>query len=151
MTITFPVIPPHATYVRNAVVQELIDGDTLEVLIDNGRKSYDVERLRLAGVDTPETFGKERPAGEYVEKKVFEWLDLPDDYDIVLDSVSFKLDSWSRIICLVWSKGRLLNKWLLDEGLGWPTDKRGKLVVPRDISSLNLPADIIELVQNAQD
>ena len=54
--------PPHGVLEANAVVEHIVDGDTVDVLID-GRQ----ERVRLTGIDTPEiahdAFG-DRPAGD---------------------------------------------------------------------------------------
>ena len=79
-----PNYPPEVTYVRNASLKEVIDGDTLEVLIDDGRGSFGLERLRLAWVDTPETRGVEKVAGKYVFSQSLRWFgEAPDDWIIL--------------------------------------------------------------------
>lgn len=39
-----------------AVVRQVIDGDTIDVLVDLGLQSYAYETLRLRGIDAPERF-----------------------------------------------------------------------------------------------
>ena len=59
-------------FVRNAIVRKVVDGDTIEVDIDLGFHVRGVHRLRLAGINTPEIRGPERPFGlqskAYVEE-----------------------------------------------------------------------------------
>ncbi len=41
-------------YTYKAVVTNVVDGDTVDVRIDLGFRMYSVQRIRLAGIDTPE-------------------------------------------------------------------------------------------------
>lgn len=45
--------------------EEIVDGDTLDALLDLGFYQYAYERLRLEGIDTPEIFGVSRDSEEY--------------------------------------------------------------------------------------
>lgn len=45
-------------YEYNAKVTRVIDGDTYDVLFDLGLNVFVHERIRLAGVDTPEKYGR---------------------------------------------------------------------------------------------
>ncbi len=139
---------PKVTYVRNAKLLSVIDGDTLEVFIDDGRGCWGKERVRIAGVDTPEVRGPEKIAGLYVKKKAIEWLDFPNGDSLVLHSLKFRIDSFARIICEVWRKEKSYNQWLLNEGLAWPTDNKGK-GFSRDIERLNLPDSIKQSVRES--
>lgn len=47
------------------VCRRVVDGDTFDVLIDQGMRRYPFERLRLAGIDTPEIYGVSRDSEEY--------------------------------------------------------------------------------------
>ncbi len=59
-------------YVRRAEVLRVVDGDTIELLIDNGFHQSFTTKARLYGVDTPEKFGvkkwADKKAGEYTEE-----------------------------------------------------------------------------------
>lgn len=41
-------------YKYQAEVYNVVDGDTVDVMVDLGFKMYTKERIRLAGIDTPE-------------------------------------------------------------------------------------------------
>ena len=52
-------------YVYKCEIVKVIDGDTLDVLIDLGFNIKMKERVRLLGVDTPEVFGQNAvPSGK---------------------------------------------------------------------------------------
>lgn len=61
-------------YEYRAKVTNVVDGDTIDVLIDQGFDTFRRERLRLYGIDTPEKRGPERIEGlkvkKYVEEKI---------------------------------------------------------------------------------
>lgn len=50
-----------------AVIEWVEDGDTVRAIVDNGRRSYDFEDLRLAGVDAPDA-GKNGATAEDEER-----------------------------------------------------------------------------------
>jgi len=41
-------------YTYKAVVYNVVDGDTVDVMVDLGFKVYSKQRIRLSGIDTPE-------------------------------------------------------------------------------------------------
>lgn len=45
----------HALYTYQAEVERVIDGDTLDVKLDLGLRCYRRERIRVLGIDAPET------------------------------------------------------------------------------------------------
>jgi endonuclease YncB( thermonuclease family) len=44
----------------NCKITRVIDADTFDVFIDHGRKIYSETRIRLAGVDAAESYGRRR-------------------------------------------------------------------------------------------
>ena len=50
-------------YEYKAKVLRVVDGDTVDVLVDLGFSHFQKMRLRLFGINTPEMRGEERPAG----------------------------------------------------------------------------------------
>ena len=63
-----------------ALVTRVVDGDTLDVSIDLGFRTWVKERVRLYGIDTPETYGvkkgsEEWTAGMAAKDAVLAWLD----------------------------------------------------------------------------
>ncbi|MFD0697187.1 thermonuclease family protein [Paenibacillus sp. GCM10027628] len=96
---------------ESAKVERIVDGDTLEVTL-NGKK----EKVRLIGVDTPETkkpntpvmfYGKE--ASEYTTKRLLkQTIELEFDVE--------KQDPYKRLLAYVWIGDELFNRTLVQEG-----------------------------------
>ena len=85
-------------YTRRAIVKRIIDGDTLDVLVDCGFRRFSYERLRLNRINTPEIRGEEREDG-LVAKSFVEEL-LPVGTEIHMTSV--KEDSFGRWLAEVY-------------------------------------------------
>lgn len=66
------VRPDDPSYLYQAEVAQIVDGDTLQLFIDLGFHSFSKQRVRLAGVDTPEIRTKEgRAARNFVADQLF--------------------------------------------------------------------------------
>lgn len=63
------VISETDRYVYDAEVVRVVDGDTLDLLIDLGFRVFSKQRCRLYGIDTPETFGVKKESEEYAKGK----------------------------------------------------------------------------------
>ena len=108
-------------YTYHALVERVVDGDTLLAIIFTGFGGFVRERLRLRGINTPET---KTPEGEKA-KKFVEAL-LPAGTFLVIKS--YKTDDYGRFVVDVMYKsgaasaeeivtnGTYLNQQLLDEG-----------------------------------
>jgi micrococcal nuclease len=92
-------------------VERVVDGDTFEVNI-GGKK----EKVRLIGVDTPETkkpntpvmyYGKE--ASDYTKKRL-EHKTVTLEWDID------KRDTYQRLLAYVWINDECFNRTLVKEG-----------------------------------
>lgn len=132
---------PDDRFHRRASVLRVVDGDTLDVDIDLGWSAWLEERLRLYGVDTPECRGPEREAGRYVTDVVARLF--PRGTPIVLESVEFNQSGnirgkFGRTLGVVYrvADGLCLNQHLVDQGLGWPTDRDGRILGVRDLTRL---------------
>ncbi|MBN1985149.1 MAG: thermonuclease family protein [Prolixibacteraceae bacterium] len=61
-------------YQYKATVKRIVDGDTLDIIIDLGFKITTNQRIRLAHINTPETFNVKKDSEEYkkgIEAKIF--------------------------------------------------------------------------------
>lgn len=97
----------------------VIDGDTLDVTIDQGLHTHRTERLRLLGVNTPEVKGATRPAGLAAAGYVTSWLGaVPAGAEWPLIVRTAKSDTFGRWLATVWrsSDGACLNEALLTSG-----------------------------------
>jgi len=52
-------------YYYNAIVLRVVDGDTLDLEISLGMGIYIKERIRISGIDSPETYGVKKESEEY--------------------------------------------------------------------------------------
>ena len=108
-------------YVRK--VENVVDGDTIDVLIDLGFDILFASRVRLAGIDTPESRTKDLSekalgleAKEYLKKA------LKDAKSVVIKTE--KMDSsekYGRILGWVYVDGNTvsINDMMINDGYAW--------------------------------
>lgn len=104
---------PEPTPVFNAELVKVVDGDTIDVVLDRWHGDQSKKRLRLLGVDCPEM---RAPGGE--EAKAFALGFLTRDVANPLTVQTAKQDRWGRTLAYVWRKrdGACLNTALRDAG-----------------------------------
>jgi micrococcal nuclease len=108
-------------YVRK--VENIVDGDTVDVLIDLGFDILFQSRVRLAGIDTPESRTKdlaEKTLG--LESKEYLKKHLKDAKSVVIKTE--KMDSsekYGRILGWVYVNGdtESLNDKMINDGYAW--------------------------------
>ena len=124
-------------YVRK--VENVVDGDTIDVLIDLGFDILFASRVRLAGIDTPESRTKDLAekalgleAKEYLKKA------LKDAKSVIIKTE--KMDSsekYGRILGWVYINGDTvsLNDMMINDGYAWgyllPVPNRPRGYLPR--------------------
>ena len=108
-------------YVRK--VENVVDGDTIDVIIDLGFDILFASRVRLAGIDTPESRTSDKAekvlgleAKEYLKKA------LKDAKSVVIKTE--KMDSsekYGRILGWVYINGDTvsLNDMMINDGYAW--------------------------------
>lgn len=115
-------------YTYTAIPLRAVDGDTLDMMVDLGFSVWLKVRVRLFGVDTPETYGVKKESAEYKAGKaatrfVEAWLGLGQDSDpepVIITSHDGKeigQGKYGRWIVDVYKPdGQHLNGALLAEG-----------------------------------
>ena len=63
-------------YTYTAIVEKIIDGDTIDLRIDLGFDTWIIERARLTGIDAPETRTKDKKLEEQGELSLKKLQDL---------------------------------------------------------------------------
>jgi len=102
-------------YTYRAFVVRVLDGDTIEVVVDLGFGVRSTQVLRLRGIDCPELVSREgKEAKAFVEKL------LPPSSQILIKTT--KSDKYDRYLVDVWpnskdGKAQYLNNLLLEKGL----------------------------------
>lgn len=111
---------------REFIVVNVIDGDTFDIDISDDR--YERTRIRLLGIDAPETGGEESgvmyygpEAAEFAKKLIF-----VKSLTIYLDSPNPTRDKYGRLLAYVkLPDGRFLNEVLLAEGYAYADSRFG--------------------------
>ena len=115
--------PTQPTYTYKAYLKKIIDGDTLDVIIDLGFSIFITQRLRLKGLDTPELPTKEGIASkQFVEDRLKKAKFLiikthsHDKYDRYLVDVFYLEGDVTEVDVVHF--GKFLNQEILDYGMG---------------------------------
>jgi micrococcal nuclease len=102
-------------YLYNATVTRVVDGDTIDVIIDLGFSITFKTRMRLEGLDAMETNDKDPTVREMGLKAKKFLTDLLTGKEVTL--VSHKPDKYGRYLATIYLGGISVNLQLLKEGL----------------------------------
>jgi micrococcal nuclease len=103
-------------YIYNAKLVRVIDGDTIDAVIDLGFDVWIKKRVRLYGIDTPETRTrdlKEKQAGIAAKKRLQE---LIDDSGGKFRIQSHGIGKYGRCLGTLFIDETNINMLLLNEG-----------------------------------
>ncbi|NCO36835.1 MAG: hypothetical protein AUJ92_18175 [Armatimonadetes bacterium CG2_30_59_28] len=105
-----------------AEVLRVVDGDTIDVRVDLGFRIYREMRVRLYGLDTPETFGVKKDSAEYASgKKAAEYLsERLKGKEIILRTHKDLTEKYGRYLATVYAEGRDVNQELIEKGYARP-------------------------------
>lgn len=105
------------------LVTRVIDGDTIEILIPGDTAGWNIHRIRLAGLNTPElssrcstpsTRADERELARQAKRFVEDQITGP----LMVERIG--QDSFNRPLVEAWADGVSLNAALLSNGLALP-------------------------------
>ena len=127
------MVPPSRKSCYNFRVTEIVkvvDGDTIDVLIDLGFDLYKKERVRIAGVDTPEKRTRdleEKALGldaTYWMKKQLEDTIAGDEELIIRTELKGGTGKYGRLLgwLYVGEDNVSLNEQMITEGYAWSYD-----------------------------
>lgn len=99
--------PGKRNWIFNAKLKRVVDGDTIDVIIDTGFHNFRTERLRLLHCNAPEM---STPEGKIIKNMVVEWMSgnsnlalwNQEDPEWNLTVKTFKTDAFGRYLALVW-------------------------------------------------
>lgn len=111
-------------YNYKAEVVKIIDGDTLDVNVDLGFDIWHSIRIRLYGLDAPETRTtdvEEKSSGLKTKEFIKNWLDK-NGYSIFIKTYRGKAEKYGRVLAEVYDStcAEHLNDLLILEGLAKP-------------------------------
>lgn len=116
-------VPP-STYVANATVVRVVDGDTIDVRVDGTE-----ERVRLIGIDTPETVKPNTPVQCYGPEASEHTKELlPPGTPVYLERDVVARDDYGRLLSYVFrTDGVFVNRDLVDNGFARPLEIKPNL------------------------
>lgn len=91
---------------------EVVDGDTIKVSFSDGR----IEKVRLIGIDTPETKDPRKPV-EYFGQEASDYTKTHlEGKEIKLEYDQTSRDKYGRLLAYVFVNGELFNNKIIKEG-----------------------------------
>ena len=125
--------PPSRKSCYNFRVTEIVkvlDGDTIDVIIDLGFDLYKKERVRIAGVDTPEKRTRdleEKALGQDATDWMKEHLDgaiSGEDALVIRTELDGGVGKYGRLLGWLYIGDELvsLNEQMIEEGYAWSYD-----------------------------
>jgi len=127
------MIPPSRKSCYNfrvTKINRVLDGDTIDVTIDLGFDLYKKERVRIAGVDTPEKRTRDLEekalgidATNWLKEKLKNSIDGPDELSIRTELVG-GVGKYGRLLgwLYIGDSNVSLNEKMITEGYAWPYD-----------------------------
>lgn len=88
-------------YMYKATVLKVVDGDTIDVMIDLGFMMSLMKRVRLYGIDAPERFTEE---GILSTQYITEAIIKSADYKIMLETIKDDSDKYGRLLGIIYPK-----------------------------------------------
>ena len=115
---------------RVTKIVKVVDGDTIDVLIDLGFDLYKKERVRIAGVDTPEKRTRdleEKELGIHATNWLKEKLESTlagDDQLFIRTELVGGTGKYGRLLgwCYIGDSELSLNEQMITEGYAWEYD-----------------------------
>jgi len=112
-------------YAYKADLIRVIDGDTVEVLLDLGCSVHRKEIIRLYGIDAAELRGSRKKIGktmkeerEYAKKaESFVHWHMSRADELVINTIKDRTGKYGRLLGIIYCDGESLNDKLLDRGL----------------------------------
>ena len=104
-------------YEYNCKVKRVVDGDTVDVVIDLGFDIHFATRVRLYGMDTPEsrTRNKDEKVRGYMSKDFLEeWMEKDD---VIIRTRRDKKGKFGRVLGEMIVRGENVNKLMIKECL----------------------------------
>ncbi len=108
-------------YQYKARIDRIVDGDTIDIVIDLGFKITTNQRIRLKGINTPETYNVKRDSEEYknglIAKEFVIQRITDNSFEAVIDTDK-DTGKYGRYIATVWlaDSGISLNDELVEKG-----------------------------------
>ena len=120
-------------------IMKVVDGDTVDVILDLGFDMYKKERVRLAGIDTPESRTRDLEEKEMgLEAKEFLERRMNDCDNLWVRTE--KDGKYGRMLGEIWCSTVCINEEMVNRGYAWEYDGGKK---KKDLQELRDKMNII--------
>jgi micrococcal nuclease len=93
-------------YQYNAVIRNVVDGDTIEIDIDLGLSAWvHNEKIRLYGIDTPEVYGVKKGSAEWErgnQASEFVKQNLKENSQVIIETIKDKREKYGRYLAVIY-------------------------------------------------
>ncbi|WP_319480062.1 thermonuclease family protein [uncultured Draconibacterium sp.] len=108
-------------YTYKATVNRVVDGDTIDLVIDLGFKITTFQRIRLRGINTPETYNVKKDSEEYkngMKAKAFVIERISNNDNEVIVETDKEVGKFGRYIGIIRlaDNEQALNDELVEKG-----------------------------------
>ena len=107
-------------WIYNAEVKKVVDGDTFDIVIDLGFDVLKKGRVRLYGINTPESRTsnlEEKQKGLAAKEFTDQWLNKAG-HKVKIETIIDKNEKYGRVLAIVWdNNGNCLNTDIVAAGL----------------------------------
>ena len=107
-------------WIYNAEVKKVVDGDTFDIIIDLGFDVLKKGRVRLYGINTPESRTsnlEEKQKGLAAKEFTDQWL-TKAAHKVKIETIIDKNEKYGRVLAIVWdNNGNCLNTDIVAAGL----------------------------------
>lgn len=109
-------------YIYQASLIKVIDGDTVDMLIDQGMGIFNKQRVRLYGINAYELNSPDEVDRTWAAMgREFLINNLPTDANgLIIETIKDKGDKYGRLLAKIYVDGRYINQALIEEGLAKP-------------------------------
>lgn len=111
-------------YQYNAECLEVVDGDTLTLKVDLGFGTFKIDRFRMYGINTPETYGVPKTSEEYIKGSASKarTTELVMGKKLIVKTHRDKKDKYGRYLAEIYVPELVdsVNQTLIKEGLATP-------------------------------
>jgi len=112
-------------YQYKAKIDRVVDGDTMDIVVDLGFKMTTNQRIRLKGINTPETYNVKKDSEEYAKgmlAKESVVKRIEENKNEVLIDTDKDTGKYGRYIAVIWlaDSTTSLNDELVAKGFALP-------------------------------
>lgn len=95
-------------YHYHAIIQKVVDGDTVEIDIDLGLSVWaHNEKIRLYGINTPEVYGVKKGSPEWERGNLaseFVKQQLKEKDEVIIETIKDKKEKFGRYLAIIYLK-----------------------------------------------